>query len=156
MATIWYSTKCYVDINVLRRYPFLLIKFDNLLFRLFHTFGCKQTVSKMLTNSSAFAILGEAHGGHSVGFIILHVCKMLAFATVNCSWHTSKALEGSVDIVHILSPSPSQSGSLSCVQGCWFKSLSVSITNYMFVNRIRHRDVENLFVDCNIFGFAPC
>ena len=66
MATIWYSTEYYVDIDVLRRYLFLLIKFDNLLFRLLHTFGCKQTISKMLKDSSAFATLGDAHGELSV------------------------------------------------------------------------------------------
>ena len=64
MATIWYSTDYQVDIDVLRRYLLLLIKFDNLFLRLFHTFGCKQTLFKMLTDSSAFATLGDAHGEH--------------------------------------------------------------------------------------------
>ena len=66
MTIIWYSTEYYVDIDVLRRYLFFWIKFDNLLFRVFHTFGCKQTVSKMFTDSSAFATLGDTHGEHSV------------------------------------------------------------------------------------------
>ena len=48
MATIWYSTDYQVDIDVLRRYLLLLIKFDNLFLRLFHTFGCKQTLFKCL------------------------------------------------------------------------------------------------------------
>ena len=48
-----------------KRYPFW-IKFDNLLLRSFHIFGCKQKVSKMLTDSSAFVTLGDGHGEHSV------------------------------------------------------------------------------------------
>ena len=47
------------------RYHFW-IKFDNLLFRSFHTFGCKQTVTKMITDSSAFTTLGDPHGEYSV------------------------------------------------------------------------------------------
>ena len=35
MATIWYSTQYYVDVNFLGRYLFLFIEFDNLLLRLF-------------------------------------------------------------------------------------------------------------------------
>ena len=42
------------------------IRFYNLLLRLFHTFGCKQTLSKMLTDYSAFATLGDAHREHSI------------------------------------------------------------------------------------------
>ena len=70
MAIIWYFTEYYVDIDVLRRYLFILIKFDILLLRLFHTFGCKQTVFNMLTNSYAFASLGDTHGEHSVRYEI--------------------------------------------------------------------------------------
>ena len=42
------------------------LKFDNWLLRSFHTFCCKQTVSNMLTDSSAFATLRDTHGGDSV------------------------------------------------------------------------------------------
>ena len=48
IATIWYSIEYNVDVDVLGRYIFLLIKFNNLLLRLFHTFGGKQIVSKCL------------------------------------------------------------------------------------------------------------
>ena len=65
MLTIWYSTEYYVDIDVLRIYLFW-IEFDNLIFRLFHTFGCKQTISKMFTDSFAFATIGDTHGEHPV------------------------------------------------------------------------------------------
>ena len=52
MATIWCSTEYYVNIDVLE--DRLWIKFGNLLFRLFHTFGCKQTVSEMFTDFLCF------------------------------------------------------------------------------------------------------
>ena len=45
---------------------FFWIKFDNLLFKSFHTFGCKQTVSKMFRDFSVFATIGDAHGEHPV------------------------------------------------------------------------------------------
>ena len=65
MAMIWYSTDYYVNIDVLKKIHFC-IKFDNLLFRSFYTFGCKQTVSKMFTDASAFATVGDAHSEHPV------------------------------------------------------------------------------------------
>ena len=37
-----------------------VVSIDNKLFRLFHTFGCKQNVPNMLTNFSAFAANGDA------------------------------------------------------------------------------------------------
>ena len=35
---------------------------------MYHTFGCKQTVSNMLTTFSVFAAYGDAHGAHPVNF----------------------------------------------------------------------------------------
>ena len=56
-------TECYVVMLMPMFWEVsFVVSLCNKLFSLFHSFGCEQTVSNMLTTFSAFATHGDAHG----------------------------------------------------------------------------------------------